>query len=129
MTTAAESSAAQASGRQASGIAVGIVALLHLGLLLVLPSVSTPLAVLIVELVSVCVLGVGQFIDGTPAGSLVILAVLFSITLAGMWALQHLIESLLTVALIFIGGIGILAYGIHRYELVVLGLVEGSDEQ
>jgi hypothetical protein len=129
MATAAESSAAQASGRQASSVAVGIVALLHLGLLLVLPSVSTPLAVLVVELVSVCVLCVGQFLDGTPARSLLILIVLFGIGIAGTWAIQQLIESLLAVALILTGSLTVLSYGIHRYELVVLGLVEESDEQ
>lgn len=108
---------------------VGLVAIGHLGLLLVLPANPPVAAILTVETVALAILVAGQVFAGTALRHLLVFCVLFAGVLALSITLVRVFDSVLLASVIFIAVVALFGYGIHRYELVALDIVEASDEQ
>jgi hypothetical protein len=107
---------------------VGAVALVHLVLLVVFPAGVDVATLLAVEgFVALGFVAV-HLLDGVPARQASGVVVPLVAAFFGTWALQQALDSLLAVGLVLTLGLALVAYGLHRYELVTLGLVEATHE-
>jgi len=107
-------------------LAVGLVALVHVGALLVFqstPSLGSAATLAGVVLAALLVaIGVTEGVDPLP-----VTGVAYVAATAATWAVLS-VGDLLVAALAVVGGCALLSYGLHRYELVALDLVEVADE-
>jgi len=55
-------------------------------------------------------------------------ALIYTVLVAGTWLVQSSTDSLVAAPLALLIGVALAAYGLYRYELVSLGLVEVPDE-
>lgn len=107
--------------------AAAIVAVVHLALLAVFPADPSIIELAVAEAgLGVVLLAMFAWTDSPYTAGL--LGLLWLTFVGGAWALTLLVDSLLTATLVFAGIVALLAYGLHRYELVVMGLVEADDE-
>lgn len=109
---------------RATDAAVALVVLTHLVALVVFPD-GPPLSTLLAleGVTGLGLVGAGR-IDGIPVRQAIGLLVPFVVFLAGAWGLLWVGTSTLVTALVLGGSVGLVAYTLHRYELVSLGLVE-----
>lgn len=124
MATADETVGVRGRDRSPISVGVGLVALGHLGLLLVLPADPSLPSVGIVEAVALAILVAGQLVDGTALGHLLLLCVLFGGLIAVSVTLVGVLDSVLLASVVLTVAIALFAYGIHRYGLVALDRVE-----
>jgi len=120
-------------GRRIAGVtspvlAVGIVAVGHVGALLALPSTPPLTAVLLLEGVLLAVLGLLTTVSDGVGRTVLFVCVLYAVSTALTWAAVIVGSSLLATTLGVVTALLLVGYGVHRYELVALGLVEGADE-
>lgn len=104
---------------------VAAIALVHLALLVVVPDGPELLVLVVAEgLVLALLVGIDAVVGDNhtvPVG----LAGTYLLFVVGTWALLQA-TSLTVATLTLVGGLSLVAYGLHRYELVTLGLVEES---
>lgn len=116
------------AGYTPPGLAVGAVVAVHLGALLVGPDIASVGRIVVFEGVAVvCVLGITALGDGIDR-SLLVTAVGYAGAIGSVWGLLATSASLWSVTLGMIAGFALLSYGLHRYELITLGLVERTNE-
>jgi hypothetical protein len=107
--------------------ATALVAVVHLALLVAVPADPPVLELALAEAgLGVALLALFAWADSPYTSGL--LGLLWLTFVGGAWALTVLIDSLLTATLVFAGIFALLVYGLHRYELVAMGLVEATDE-
>lgn len=107
--------------------AVALVAVGHLALLVAVPADPASLELALAEAgLGVVLLAVFALVDSPYTAGL--LGLLWLAVVGGAWALTVLVDSLLTATLVFASVFALLSYGLHRYELVAMGLVEAADE-
>lgn len=125
--------AADLSGRNAdfrpTSIALSILVIGHLGLLVSFPGGLSWQGLLAVETSALVVLAGAELLSGLSALAVVRLAIVYTTLVASTWLTLSSTDSLFTASLVLLTGVGLVAYGLHRYELVFLGLVEAPDEQ
>lgn len=102
-------------------------AVLHLGVLVVRPEPTLPELAAVEGLVCLGLVAVEFRKTRSPAQA-VGLGLTAGALLAGLWLALELGGALWQVTLLFAGAAALLVYGVHRYQLVALGRVEGSDE-
>lgn len=107
--------------------AVAFLTVCHLVLLVVFPAEPTLLELTAAEGgIGIVVSALLGWADSLQTAAL--FGVLWLPFVGGAVALTLVVESLLTVAFVVTGVFALLAYGLHRYELVAMGLVEADDE-
>jgi hypothetical protein len=108
--------------------AVGVVALGSLATLVAFPSgPSGPVLLAFVASALLVLAGTELATDATVRSVGAFLLVSLSLT-AMTWVLSTVVETLATTMVLLAGGIALCSYGLHRYELVALGLVGDPDE-
>lgn len=114
--------------RSVPAIAVSLIAVAHVGSLLALPRAPSPMPVAALEaglLVAVTLL---LALDGASVRTLLGFAAVYAVAVGGSWLAVHAVESGLAAALGVVSAFALAGYGLHRYELASLGLVEVADE-
>jgi len=105
-------------------VSVALVVLVHLGLILITPNgVDIQLLVGVEIAVLLLVLGVEWF-GGVPASEMLPLAGGFVALLATTWGFQRVSTSLTGASVLVVTTLAVLVYSLHRYELLVLGVVD-----
>ncbi|SDG29239.1 hypothetical protein [Halorientalis regularis] len=107
---------------------VGVVAFGYLAALVAVPSGPDGPVLLALVAGALVVLAGAELIAGAPPRSVGLFALLYAVLAAISWGLLAVVDSFATVTLLLAGGVALLAYGLHRYELVALGLVGDVDE-
>ncbi|WP_324759606.1 hypothetical protein [Haloarcula montana] len=109
-------------------LAVGAVAAIHIGSLAVLPEFPPLQTVALIEGIGLLAV-VGTTALGEGIGRpLAVSAVLYAVVTSGTVALIVLETDLLLATLVVVSVLALVSYGLHRYELVMLDLVEAADE-
>jgi hypothetical protein len=109
-------------------LAVGAVAAVHVGSLAVLPEFPPLQIVALIEgLGLLAVVGTTVLSEGIGR-PLAVSAVLYAVVTGGTVALIVLGTDLLVATAVIGSALALVSYGLHRYELVMLGLVEAADE-
>jgi len=103
---------------------VALVVVVHLGLIVAAPNGLEPVALFTLEATLLGVLIGIEFLAGTPIGETIPLVAAFTGFLAITWGLQRAVESLILASILLVAAIALFVYGVHRYELVLLGLVD-----
>jgi len=128
MATSAESSSLAVRLRQQSPVlATALLALGSLALLVVVPDEPGTVALAVVGAIALVVVAATSAVTGELADAL-FASLVFVVLTVGTWTLLAADTSLLVVALVLVGVVALVSYGLHRYELVALGLVEATDE-
>jgi len=109
--------------------AIGAILVGHLGLLVVFPSGPDLLTLLAVEAGGLAVLAAAELLVGMPEKFLIVLGTIYTLLLVATGILLSATDSVIVASLVLVAASVLAAYGIHRYELVALGLVEAPDEQ
>lgn len=109
-------------------ITVSVVALGYLGALVVFPSGLSDPALLTVVASTLVLLGGVNLVTGGWSRSVGVFVLLYLSLSAITWGLLTTLEGITTVTLLLAGGIALGSYGLHRYELVAVGLV-GDDHE
>lgn len=109
-------------------IALGILVVGHLGLLVVVPPDPSWQALLAVEAGALVVLAGAELLSGLSVLAVARVALIYTILVASTWLVQSSTDSLVVAPLALLIGVALAAYGLYRYELVSLGLVEVPDE-
>jgi len=123
---AATETAENVTGRSWPVLAVGLVTLATVAALLVVPStpslvgVATLSGIVLVALLAV--IAVTEGVGPLPAMTVALVA-----ATATAWAVLAVTDPVVAT-LVIVGGLTLVSYGLHRYELVALGLVEVTDE-
>jgi len=109
--------------------AAALLAAAHLALVAVRPS-PAPAELVAVELATFAILAAIAlaFRHEGRLRALVTLAVFFLVLVGGTWLLLGWLAPL-PVALALVTAVSLCSYGLHRYQLVAVGTVEGRDEQ
>jgi hypothetical protein len=112
-----------------TALAVGVLVVGHLGLLVAVPSGPTLPTLVAIEAGALVVLAGAELLAGMTAVVALRLGVVYTALTAATWAVTGATDSLAVAVLLLAAGVGFVAYALHRYELVSLGLVEDGDEQ
>ncbi|MDG5776176.1 hypothetical protein VB773_02265 [Haloarculaceae archaeon H-GB2-1] len=109
-------------------LGIALIGLGHVGALLVLPREPATTTVLALEGVLLLSLLVLSVVRNGVGRELVLLSGAFVLATAGTWVLLISGTSLWWRAIAVVTVLSLVGYGLHRYELVSLGLVEVDDE-
>jgi len=103
---------------------VALIILVHLGMLVAIPAGRTQFLLLAAEAVLLVVLVGIEVLAGVPVDEALLLAVAFVASLTVTAGLQQATSSISFASILLVTAFALLVYGGHRYELVLLGLVD-----